>query len=525
MKLRIAYFTDTYYPEINGVANTLSRLHGYLDKNQIEHIFFAPEYSEETAEDYILRFKGIQVPFSPNSRLALSLPFHTMIKKKVLEFKPDLIHAVTEFTIGNEGLRIARETGIPLVTSFHTNIDQYLQYFHAKLLEKPVKAYFRNFHSQALLTLCPSRQTYHQLKEQGYAHLDIWSRGVDTELYTPRKREGRWRKQFGEDKFICLYVGRLSFEKGLDIYLDAIRKWNHAGGEKNTVFLFAGDGPYREYLENCGMDNVKLTGFVRGEMLAQLYADSDLFVFPSGTETFGNVLLEAMASGRPCICTDSGGVTDFAVHGKNAYVVKDRDSDALYHAIRDLKENVLLRRKLSEGALKTAKQRSWVLFGSILPDLLYHTYLKGHTWESSFDRIEKRMYELEQHGSDNRFSYLMLGWVLHYVEDFYTLAHNPVFEGGLPSHILYERQLEDYLKEEAIFSEKENEPAMSLTIAVRYLRENHEKYLKKAENFETDIHYIYEAVRAVSSCLLRAIAVNEQESKEAEPIKRFRLFG
>lgn len=116
-------------------------------------------------------------------------------------------------------------------------------------------------------------------------------------------------------------------------------------------------------------------------------------------------------------------------------------------------------------------------------------------------------------------------WVLHYVEDFYTLAHNFVFEGGLPSHILYERQLEDYLKEEAIFSEKENEPAMSLTIAVRYLRENHEKYLKKAENFETDIHYIYEAVRAVSSCLLRAIAVNEQESKEAEPIKRFRLFG
>ncbi|MCI7042299.1 MAG: glycosyltransferase [Lachnospiraceae bacterium] len=92
------------------------------------------------------------------------------------EFKPDLIHVVTEFTIGNEGLRIARETGIPLVTSFHTNIDQYLQYFHAKLLEKPVKAYFKNFHSQALLTLCPSRQTYHQLKEQGYTHLDIWSR-------------------------------------------------------------------------------------------------------------------------------------------------------------------------------------------------------------------------------------------------------------------------------------------------------------------------------------------------------------
>lgn len=169
------------------------------------------------------------------------------------------------------------------------------------------------------------------------------------------------------------------------------------------------------------------------------------------------------------------------------------------------------------------EKRSWVLFGSILPDLLYHTYFKGHTWESSFHRIEKRMYELERHGSDNRFSYLMLGWVLHYAEDFYTLAHNPGFEGGLPSHILYERQLEDYLKEEAVFSEKENKPAMSLTATIRYLRENHEKYLKKAGNFETDIYYIYKAVQAVSSCLLRAIAVNEQEIKEAEEIPAYAI--
>ncbi|MBP3458726.1 MAG: zinc dependent phospholipase C family protein [Lachnospiraceae bacterium] len=169
------------------------------------------------------------------------------------------------------------------------------------------------------------------------------------------------------------------------------------------------------------------------------------------------------------------------------------------------------------------EKRSWVLFGSILPDLLYHTYFKGHTWESSFHRIEKRMYELERHGSDNRFSYLMLGWVLHYVEDFYTLAHNSVFEGGLPSHILYERQLEDYLKEEAVFSEKENKPAMSLTATIRYLRENHEKYLEKAGNFETDIYYIYKAVQAVSSCLLRAIAVNEQEIKEAEEIPAYAI--
>lgn len=190
---------------------------------------------------------------------------------------------------------------------------------------------------------------------------------MDTVLFTPNKRNARWRKIYGEHKFICLYVGRLSFEKGLDIYLDAIRRLNEEGAGKDMVFLFAGDGPYREHLENCGMENVKLTGFVRGEMLAELYADSDLFVFPSGTETFGNVLLEAMACKRPCICTNSGGVTDFSTHGKNAYVVPDRDSNALFEAILKLKESPVLRRKLSEGALKTATQRSW--FG-IMNDLL-----------------------------------------------------------------------------------------------------------------------------------------------------------
>ena len=354
--MRIAYFTDTYYPEINGVTNTLSRLHQYLDKNRIPHIFFAPEYPISDDEADIRRFRGVQLPFSPNSRLAL--PYHRLVKKELAAFQPDLIHVVTEFTIGNTGLRIARELNIPLVTSYHTNIEQYLEFFHAGLLEKPVRTYYRKFHSQALRTFCPSWQTYRQLALQGYSNLSVWSRGVDTSLYAPSKRTGIWRRQLGEDKFICLYVGRLSYEKGLDVYLNAIRKINQRYSDQ-FLFLFAGDGPFRPELENCGMENVKLTGFVRGEMLAELYADSDLFVFPSGTETFGNVLLEAMASGCSCICTDHGGVTDFAKNRENAWVVPFRNSDALADGILKLRKEPLQRQRLSFGALKTAKERSW----------------------------------------------------------------------------------------------------------------------------------------------------------------------
>lgn len=358
--MKIAYFTDTFFPEINGVANTLSKLHAFLNKRGIKHIFFTPDYENEDIEEEenVVRFKGVQIPFAPNSRLAVTMIHHYIIRKKIEEFKPDLIHIVTEFTMGNEGLRIAREMGIPVVMSYHTNIEQYLEYFHAKLLEKPVRAYFQHFHSYAELNLCPSNQTLQQLSLQNYKNLDVWTRGVDTLLYTPEKRTGNWREKYGKDKFICLYVGRLSYEKGLGDYLEAIRQLNEKYQDK-LVFVFAGDGPYREILDNCGIENVKLTGFVRGQNLAELYADSDLFVFPSGTETFGNVLLEAMASGLPCICTDEGGVTDFTEHGKNAYVVPYRDAQALAHAILVASSFPELREKIREGALTTARGRSW----------------------------------------------------------------------------------------------------------------------------------------------------------------------
>lgn len=357
--MRIVYFTDTYYPEVNGVANTLSRLHQYLDRNGIEHLFFAPEYADEAAEKEIYRFRGFQIPFSPNSRLAVMMPFHAVIKKKVLEYKPDLIHIVTEFTMGQEGLRIAKETGIPVVMSYHTNIEQYLEFFHAKFLEKPIRNYFKRFHDYAKLNLCPSMQTFRQLAAQGYSNLDIWSRGVDTSLYSPDKRSGMWRKHFGKNQFICLYVGRLSFEKGLDYYVEAIRQLNQAGIGQQMEFVFAGDGPYRETLEQYEISNIHLTGFVRGEMLARLYADADAFIFPSGTETFGNVLLEAMASGLPCVCVDEGGVTDFAKNRENALVVPYRNTEALKEAIVNLFQNRILSRRLSLGALNTAFEKSW----------------------------------------------------------------------------------------------------------------------------------------------------------------------
>lgn len=155
--------------------------------------------------------------------------------------------------------------------------------------------------------------------------------------------------------------------------------------------------------------------------------------------------------------------------------------------------------------------RKWLLCGCILPDLLYHTYMRGHIWENSFELIRRKMYLLHEHGKNNRFSYLILGYILHYIEDFFTLAHNPVFKGSLAEHIRYEREFDKYLQEEYTFPcYTENDTTFSLATTLHELEENHDQYLSETGNFETDIRFIYKAADTVSNCLLRALEINSR---------------
>lgn len=162
------------------------------------------------------------------------------------------------------------------------------------------------------------------------------------------------------------------------------------------------------------------------------------------------------------------------------------------------------------------EKRRWVLLGCVLPDYLYHTYIVGHTYQNAFDRISKKMLGMKKCGRDNWMSYLMLGYIFHYVEDFYTLAHNQVFQGNLRSHISYERQLEEFLKEEEWLPKEENTQVMPLVDTIQYLKEAHRAYLKRAGGFGTDIEYIYSSLQVVSNCLLRVLAENERKSRFLE---------
>lgn len=357
--MKIAIFTDTFLPQVNGVSNTLGYFSRYLSQRGIEHLIFVPDDKEAgvEAEEYpAVRFPSL--PFALYPQVRLALPTLSAIRARLQAFRPDVVHIATEFSMGLSGLKAARQLGLPIVMSYHTNFDQYLEHYKLEFLEEPLWQYMRWFHSFALTNFCPSQNTLRRLTFRRMERLAVWSRGIDRKRFSPAFASAALRRELGaEDKLLYLYVGRISAEKGIDVYAQSIRAFNakHPGRAR---FVFTGDGPYLETLQAMQIENTVCTGALHGRALSQVYASCDVFVFPSDNETFGNVMLEAMASGAPGICADAGGLKDFTAHGENAYVCAPRDAAALTEALEAMMDE-RLREKLRAGALRTASERSW----------------------------------------------------------------------------------------------------------------------------------------------------------------------
>ena len=321
--MRIAFFTDTFLPQVNGVSNTLMQYSRYLTQRGIAHVFYTPAYKDHKADDGtypVVRFPS--VPFALYPQVRLALPAQASLRRHLQAFQPDVVHIVTEFGMGLAGLKAARQMNLPIVMSYHTNFDQYLSHYGLTLLEEPLWQYMRWFHSFAHKTFCPSDNTLHKLTFRGIENLAVWSRGIDHTRFSPEFRSAALRRKLGaEGKLLYLYVGRISAEKGIDVYADSIRAFNKR--HKNEArFVFTGDGPFLPSLKAMNIGNAVFTGTLRGRALSEIYASCDVFVFPSDNETFGNVMLEAMASGTPGICVDAGGLKDFTAHGENALCLR-----------------------------------------------------------------------------------------------------------------------------------------------------------------------------------------------------------
>ncbi len=374
--MRVAIFTDTYLPEVNGVARTLGRWTDYLESQGVACKVFAPlsdgtSDSVRSGESMVERFFSIPFLLYPECKLAIPNPVH--IKKTLRDFRPTLIHVATPFNLGLYGIHYARKHRIPLVASYHTHFDQYLAHYRFEWLEAMLWKYMLWFHSDCRKIYVPSRSTLEHLEDKGFSsEFEIWGRGVDCTRFQPNVDRVRVLAEFGVDssKFVYLYVGRLAPEKSVDVLMDA---WRALPEEirANAQLVLAGDGPmYQELKEAAESDetgSVHMLGFVQGGKLAELYAASDAFVFPSATETFGNVVLEAMASGTPVIGAAAGGVKDNVAHGATGLLCEPGDAAGFAAAMERLHRNAGLRLMLSASGRDYALQQSWSsIFGRLL---------------------------------------------------------------------------------------------------------------------------------------------------------------
>jgi glycosyltransferase involved in cell wall biosynthesis len=362
--MRVALVTENFLPKLDGVTRTLAMLLEHLQLRGHSAVVFGPQGAPR-------RYAGARVFGAPGIPLPMYRELRALIpppefERRLARFRPDVVHVVEPMLLGAAGIKWAQRLDAPIVSSYHTDLAAYCSYFQLGLLAPAVWAYRRFLHNQCAVTLCPSASTMLQVRAHGVERVGLWPRGVDSALFTPARRSDTWRARVAGDpaRPIVLYVGRLSPEKNLRALVHACA----ALGRDDAHLVFVGDGPMRPELQRALADRrVTFTGYLSGDALAEAYASSDVFAFPSLTETFGQVVQEAMASGLPVIACDAGGVHDLVRHGETGYLAPPTDDGAFVCALRDLLAAPEQRARFAAQARAFAEQRTWE---RVMDDLL-----------------------------------------------------------------------------------------------------------------------------------------------------------
>ncbi|HEY9442148.1 MAG TPA: glycosyltransferase family 1 protein [Gemmatimonadales bacterium] len=367
--LRIALFSEVYWPMVSGVGVTLLRLTEALQARGHQVRVYSATYPLPPEGDRPEVHRSPSVPFFLYPDVQWAFPRLRDVVEDLSRFRPDVVHVATEFSLGIAGVKAARQLGVPIVASAHTDYDQYAVRYGVTWALRAGWHYLRWFYGQAHRVLCPSRIYEEHLHSRGVTHTGVWSRGVDPGEFHPRFRSEAYRARLGvgANDLLVTYIGRIAREKNLELLL---RAWETLVGSRGGAQLvLVGRGPLEDEIRRRELPGVHVTGLMKGRELAEAYASADIFTFPSPTETFGNSLLEAMGSGLPSLVAAAGGVLEFAEHGRNAWLVAPNSTEAITDGLGRLLADAALRRRLAGGALQTAGERRWdVVYDRLVAD-------------------------------------------------------------------------------------------------------------------------------------------------------------
>lgn len=359
--LRIALVTETFAPEVNGVAMTLGRLvDGLLTRG---HQLQLVRPHQGSAEQHLIRdglnevlVAGLPLPGYKDMRFGW--PASALLQRRWRQTRPDIVHVATEGPLGWSAISAAKALGLPVSSSFHTNFHNYSQHYGVGLFHRPIAAYLRRLHNRTLVTLAPTLGLVKELQAQGYQHVGVMSRGVDTTLFNPSRRSAALRTSWGvtDNDVVVSCVGRLAKEKSVATVLEAFTAIRSQ--YPRTKLLLVGDGPLRAALQAACPEAI-FAGVQKGEALATFYASSDLFIFPSLSETFGNVVPEALASGLAVVAYNHAAAADLIADGQNGRLAGAGDATQLIHIALEVANSPAQMQALRQCAAPSIAHLQW----------------------------------------------------------------------------------------------------------------------------------------------------------------------
>ena len=330
--MRVALFTETFLPKIDGIVTVVCLLLDHLAKRGIETTIVAPKMGcERYNATPVIGVRGMRFPLYPELRIG---PPMLGTYQQVKAFQPDIAHFIHPILIGTPGMMMASRLGIPKVASFHLDVARIAHHYHMGFVEPVTDMATRIVFNKADVSLAPSNLILHDMERIGIRNVRLWKRGVNADKFNPRFRNAGMREFLSDghpDDTLLIYVGRLGAEKQIGQIRAVLEQ------VPGTRLAIVGNGPAREDLEKefAGLP-VKFAGYLKGERLSEAYASADIFVFPSALETFGLVVVEAMAAGLPVVSSRVGGVRDTVEEGVTGYTFDVDDVAGMIEGVRQI---------------------------------------------------------------------------------------------------------------------------------------------------------------------------------------------
>lgn len=354
--MKIALYTGTFVRDKDGVARTLFELVNCIKNKGHKVKVWSPDVAQESSDENVdvRKLSSVPVLVYPDYKVGF---FGPRTKKELDDFKPDIIHISTPDLVGREFLQYGKRNNIPAVSVYHTDFPSYLKYYQLGALTPPMWGYLRWFYNNSVNTLVPTRAMEKRLISKGINNTFIWSRGIKGDLFSPGKRSEKIRQEWkAEKRKVILYSGRFVWYKDLKTF---IKVYEELVGLKDDVkFVLLGSGPAEKELKES-MPEAVFPGYLKDEKLAMSYASGDIFFFPSTTETFGNVVQEALASGLPSVVSNVGGCKEIIKQSNGGLISNAKDPGSFTKNIERLLDDEDLYNSLRENGLEFAKKRSW----------------------------------------------------------------------------------------------------------------------------------------------------------------------